>query len=327
MTYTQKTLTNNPQTTPSFQSLQTQTFAPDKVQDFKRLFTKLLASKSPTVAIWTITPWMAEIMIAKNFTTNRKQSPTNKIMIAKNFTTNRKQSPTNKAKMAKAMISGEFFLTGQGLSFCKDRLLGDGGNRIQTCIDWDVEFTTLVMFGVVNEARSAFDTGTVRSPANVFEINDVADAKKASSTTKAYVVYSNNPRRGQMATTGFSGNITQGITHKNMVDIYKTTPDLQLAVGDVYHRMGSPKLLVASHATAIACLMRRVNKKETDDFLEAVLEGLGIQGATDPAYVLRQKLLNSAARKTNKIPCIKTHCLSKRGSTGWQVVPTAAPKV
>jgi hypothetical protein len=291
MTYTQKTLTNNPQTTPSFQSLQTQTFAPDKVQDFKRLFTKLLASKSPTVAIWTITPWMAEIMIAKNFTTNRKQSP------------------TNKAKMAKAMISGEFFLTGQGLSFCKDRLLGDGGNRIQTCIDWDVEFTTLVMFGVVNEARSAFDTGTVRSPANVFEINDVADAKKASSTTKAYVVYSNNPRRGQMATTGFSGNITQGITHKNMVDIYKTTPDLQLAVGDVYHRMGSPKLLVASHATAIACLMRRVNKKGTDDFLEAVLEGLGIQGATDPAYVLRQKLLSSAARKTNKIPTLHKNAL------------------
>src|SRR4051794_26652549 len=83
----------------------------------------------PGVYVVTITPDQAKELLVRN-------------------TNNRRQKDRAIAEYARAMRTGAWQVTNQGLGFDKKGTLADGQNRLLACIEADTPFTTLVATGL-----------------------------------------------------------------------------------------------------------------------------------------------------------------------------------
>jgi len=98
------------------------------------------------VAIATISPTLAALMLEKNRNDNRNKRP------------------SAYGRYADDMRSGRWKLTHQGIAFDRNGDLCDGQHRLTACVTSEKSFETLVFFGIGgNEEMASLDTGAIRS--------------------------------------------------------------------------------------------------------------------------------------------------------------------
>ena len=95
--------------------------------------------------VLTITPKIAEYLISNNWPENRKLSE------------------TTYKKYAVDIKNGNWKLNGEAVIFTKTSKLVDGQHRLWAVIEAEAPFTTLVTFGVEEDAFSTIDSGYTRS--------------------------------------------------------------------------------------------------------------------------------------------------------------------
>jgi len=106
----------------------------------------------PEAQVMTITPDMAREMLAT--------SPGNRTM--------RKQYV---GMLAAAMKRGEWRVTSQGIGFDNLGRLRDAHHRLAACIQADVPFSSVVVFGLRSDCYEVIDTGLARSYSDRMEVD------------------------------------------------------------------------------------------------------------------------------------------------------------
>lgn len=77
---------------------------------------------------------------------------------------------------ARAMATGAWRLTNQGIGFDSKGILTDGQNRLMACIKAGVPFRTVVATGLEPDSREVIDTGVKRSAADAFRMAGISGA-------------------------------------------------------------------------------------------------------------------------------------------------------
>jgi hypothetical protein len=89
-------------------------------------------------------------------------------------TNNRKRRPSNIKRFADAMLANNWTLTGDTIKFSrKSGLLLDGQNRLAGCVRSVKAFKTHVVFGIDDDAFSRIDAGATRTNPDTFTIAGV----------------------------------------------------------------------------------------------------------------------------------------------------------
>lgn len=105
------------------------------------------------------------------------------LMLAVNWSKNRKQKPGRIKQYGSDMAGGRFPETHQGLAFNSEGELSDGQNRLQACKDSGAKFKTLVFFGIPEESITGVDiikSRSVSDSANILGLGDVTPATVAT---------------------------------------------------------------------------------------------------------------------------------------------------
>jgi hypothetical protein len=105
-------------------------------------------------------------------------------LLTKNFSTNRKLSPSAIARYASEMVKGEWGV-GAGISFSEDGYLVDGQHRLNAVIKAGVEVPFLVTTGVPSDSYRTYDQSMTRTAAHLLTIGGGIGEVKI--ITKAHV--------------------------------------------------------------------------------------------------------------------------------------------
>jgi hypothetical protein len=87
---------------------------------------------------------------------------------------NRRKRINNIKRFSEAMKAGNWSRTGDSVKFSKEGNLLDGQNRLFACVLSGKAFTTLVVFGIEEEAFAMIDTNAKRTGADTLRIEGIA---------------------------------------------------------------------------------------------------------------------------------------------------------
>ena len=223
---------------------------------------KHMHSKTPTVVIAQITPATAK-MILESYNTE-----------------NRALSPSLVARYTKAMNDGRWLFTGESIIFSKTRLL-NGQQRLTACIQANVSFDSVVVFGVDDEAFEVMDTGKKRSAGDVLGMLGVPYSNTVAAIIRFTTIWDKGTRTRQLwAPLDNDEIVLQWYQRMSTLD---SVPIAQKA-----SKAGLP---MSSTIGALHWLASQKCKRDADEFFTRLVEGIGFDGRKDPAYVLRNRLI------------------------------------
>jgi hypothetical protein len=124
---------------------------------------------------------------------------------------NRKRSTNKIAQYSKAMVDGEWALTGQPLIFSRSGRLLDGGHRLSGVIASEKKIRTLAVFGVADDAFSFLDIGRKRTPANTLEVLGVSNGTVKSAAMRwVYIL--------MLGKVGMENDIPSGAKPRSVIE-------------------------------------------------------------------------------------------------------------
>ena len=107
-------------------------------------------------------------------------------MFLKNQRKNRNTKQTNLQKIKKDLQEGRWRFNGDPLRFNEEGKLGDGAHRCTEIVATGIGVWCLIIKNIPDEAFDTMDTGSVRSPGDVFGFHDIPNAVKIASLVRAY---------------------------------------------------------------------------------------------------------------------------------------------
>lgn len=218
--------------------------------------------KSVPANVVTITPKMAEEMLGKNVK-------------------NRNVSSRTVDAYARDMATGNWRFTGEAIKVSRGGNLLDGQHRLLACVKADVPFTTLIVYGLEEDAQDIMDTGRTRTVADALTIKGQALAHRVAAAcnwmTKVKLGYSRDR-----------------VTHSEALGILQRHPGLAESahfVGTAYGM--SPALLTCIHYIGAKLLD---NSPFANEFVTIFITGNSYDGCA--AHAWRERLMRAKAAKT-----------------------------
>lgn len=202
-----------------------------------------------------------------------------------------KRNPKNRAlkermiaEIADDIRHARYDLNGETIILSDDGLLNDGQNRLWACIDAGKPIVTFIAIGVSRDSRVTVDQGKARTAADFLEMeNGTASPKVAAAATRMLWLYK-------------QGAINDG----GGLPVSKATIRAEYQAGEVeinewVYRIskGKKKQLKGGPIVAAAVLLARCNTVAAGIFFDRLIRGDGLP-ATDPIFVLRESLMESA---------------------------------
>lgn len=136
-----------------------------------RRIERYIAQPPENSRIFTITPLVAERLMAEHHKANRPRSS------------------TEVRKLANHMSADRWRLTGDTIKFSTTGRLLDGQHRLSACIQSGASFTTHIVFGIDDDAFDFLDVGKKRTPAHVLAIAGYRNAGRLAAAIRwAYLI-------------------------------------------------------------------------------------------------------------------------------------------
>jgi hypothetical protein len=198
---------------------------------------------------------------------------------------NRKSSSAHIVTLARAMRSGHWLKTHQGLAFSKTGRFLDGWHRCKACILANTPFTTLVSTGLDDTAMSGIDlSARVRNTANLLEMSGEVSSVQLSTVLGFLFQYANGTI-GTNIQGGGKGASGASYERAAMLERY---PGVRTSVKFVSSSEVLRRAFAANAALhAIATLNGRGEEVET--FLTQAASGVGMKDHTG-VYEWNKKL-------------------------------------
>ena len=188
---------------------------------------------------------------------------------------NRKSSSTHVATLARAMSSGHWLRTHQGLAFSKTGRFLDGWHRCKACVLSNTAFSTVVSTGLDNVSMEGIDlSARGRNTANLLEMSGEPSSVQLSTVLGFLFQYSN----GSIGSSVQGGGKGSGVSYERtaMLDRFPVARESVKFVSssEVLRRA------FAANATLHAIASLNGSRKEVETFLTQVASGVGMVAHT-----------------------------------------------
>ncbi len=178
------------------------------------------------------------------------------------------------------MKSGEFENTGEPIIVSAEGVLNDGQHRLLALAQTDAEVEMDVRFGIARGAFTKTNTGTSRTGGDVLAIRGVVGGAAVAQAVRLLILY----RRG------LPDSVRDFITNAEIDQAFERWKGIE-AVGKQVAGHAYPRGVRSTPLLSTAYLASRSPGKERlTAWLETLATGLAA-GKTDPAYVLRERLM------------------------------------
>ena len=195
-------------------------------------------------------------------------------------TANRSVSHRKVDRLVQQMTSGEFENTGEPIIVSAEGVLNDGQHRLMALAQTDAEVEMDVRFGIARRAFTKTNTGTSRTGGDVLAIRGVVGGAAVAQAVRLLILY----RRG------LPDSVRDFITNAEVDQAFERWKGIE-AVGKEVAGHAYPRGVRSTPLLSTAYLASRCPGKERlTSWLETLATGLAA-GKTDPAYVLRERLM------------------------------------
>lgn len=225
------------------------------------LMTRMEAGEYGSDAKITITPEMADVLL--------EQNPNNRRVRA------------TKLQAAISDISkGRWKWNGESIILASTGELNDGQHRLMAASELKHPIETTFVWGVPRDSRDTVDTGSARSPGDMFAMTGLVNGTSLAAITRMVLGYETNGNLGQLSR----------ISTKEIVDRGASDRQLQLIASWVN---SSPivfqRMIPKSVAGAAFYILHRAAPKFARTFMERLRDGDRLT-KDSPIWTLRQKL-------------------------------------
>lgn len=235
--------------------------------------------------------------------------------LKKSKTHNRRIRPDVVRQLAADMAAGAYRMNGETIILDTAGNVLDGHHRLHACVRAGVSFETLVVTGVDPKAMPTIDSGHSRNRADLLTFAGEVNAAKLATAAKLVWL----AEAGRLADL-VKGNVILGLTQSVHLDVVARHPGLRAAVlTAIGMRRRFPLLSDATYGF-LAYWLPRYDRELAESFLENLLAGVGLE-KTDPAQLLRQRLIQNAAAKA-KLPPVEVLALVAKA---WRSHATGTP--
>ena len=195
-------------------------------------------------------------------------------------TGNRRVNKRMLARLIKQMQTGEFINTGEPIILAAEGVLNNGQHRLMAVIESDAVVEMDFRFGISRAAFTKTDTGTARTSSDVLAIRGVTGSAGVAPAVRLLILF----ERGlPTAMREFVSNAEVDAAFQR----WKGIEDISTRMGNYTFPKGvkSTALLSAAYMASTSPSGGRL-----DEWMDTLATGLG-KGKTDPAYVLRERLI------------------------------------
>lgn len=209
---------------------------------------------------------------------------------------NRPISENAVSKYAQEMKEGRWRLNGQGIIFNQSGQLANGQHRLLACVRSNTPFSTLVTYGVADDAFDTIDDCNSRSLADVLHIKGESSSLLLSAGVRFLWIYATGEierrdlRRGKIATKPLlEATLDKNPRIRGSVKFYAM---LKKRPGGL--------LIPAGMAIGLHYLFSLVDEKKADEFFTRLQSGLELT-EDNPVYILRARLISGQKEASTKL--------------------------
>lgn len=223
--------------------------------------------REPFAEVVTITPVLAELLLANN-------------------PSNRRISPTGLKRLIADAKEGAWDLNGETIKVAKTGELNDGQHRCELSVITGRSFESFIVFGVERATRRTVDRGIKRPIGGQLQMAGYKDGNNLGHAARIVWQYHNLGR--------ISRNPEDAPTSQQIFATIENNPRLLDSAGADYkcRSLRRRGLMWGLHF-----LFAEYDRAKADTFFERLGTGLGFSGKNDPAYRFREQLVEAASRK------------------------------
>jgi hypothetical protein len=213
--------------------------------------------------------------------------------------TNRTIRPARISRYAALMLADKWRLNGEAIVVDEHNNLMDGQHRLHAIVESGCTVPMVVSRNVPHHFFDTLGQGAARSFADVLQIQGSEGLNTrvlAAATTFV-----------RLFTEGKIADLTKGMGYDNaemaafLRSHHPRLMDSAKFMEPLPHIKGFFRL---SHAVGLHYLMARRARADSNEFWSQLMKGDNLIG-TDPVFVLRQRLLDSAAKPYRRVPDIQ----------------------
>lgn len=197
---------------------------------------------------------------------------------------NRPLSIVTVSKYASAIRRGEWQLNGEPIIIFDDGTLGNGQHRCSAVVKAGLPIQTLVVYGAKKSSFATIDAGKTRRASDVLAISGKKNATVLSVAARAYLF------------EFLQGRAQYEITSTQIIECVEDHPHITHWVKK-HGAAKAQKILPSSFCGIIAIASERYGIQKMEPFFDQVVDGINLV-QTDPAYLLRERLLNQTKAST-----------------------------
>ena len=211
---------------------------------------------------------------------------------------NRDVRPSRVAKYRTDMEGGHWVLNGEPIIVSSDGKLIDGQHRCLAIRDTTASVDVLLVLGVQPAAMATMGQGVPRTAGDYLGIEGEPNARTCANIARLMLAYRRNDGEALRDTAKPTNAEVLEFYHDHRDDIQRSAA-LALAHKESVQSLVAPGVLGFCHA-----VLEAIDQTAADDYITQVAKGELLE-ETDPAYVVRNRLLNmgksGAAKKASVI--------------------------
>lgn len=226
----------------------------------------------------TVTPGLANVILSRN-------------------PDNRNIGPAKLEQYAADMRAGRFDgMNGATIAIAKTGELNDGQHRLQAVIEANTPERFMFMFGVERESRFTVDQGKARSAADFLGMEGVANATAVASIGRLAIAYEQSGRDNV--------NNANSVTNAEVRTRADTDERLHASASFAASHSKSTRNFAAPAIIGFChYVLSEEHKGDAESYMVQICTGEGLK-KSDPAYVVRDRLLSLGRNRIQKIEII-----------------------
>lgn len=225
---------------------------------------------------------------------------------------NRTLGPAKLAQFAADMVAGRWALNGEPIIIADTGELNDGQHRLSALIDANTTAPLTFQFGVERDTRFTVDQGKGRSAANYLSMEDMHNATALASIARLVIDWEQS---------GFKSiSDANHVTNAEVRARAKSDAALQASASftatqhKATRNFAAPAIIGFCHY-----VLTQENAADAKIYMQQICTGEGLK-KSDPAYTVRDRLLNLGRNRGQKMEVILRGWNAYRSKRPLQVV-------